>query len=216
MSRYCIVVDANYIYRTVVIVESEDNGSDTIQYYHLKEGEQLIDTAPPITKRHAGCPGLVKPKWDDGTASWVEAATESEISAWEAEHPAPMVDLNAEKVRRIAQSKADLAAYLESHPIQWTDGERYSITAEKQQQLTGKILSATLAQQTTTPYDLTWNSTGQVCKEWTLEELGKLAFAIDARVTALVTYQQVQEVAMRDAESLEALAAIEVNYDAVE
>ena len=120
------------------------------------------------------------------------------------------------KAQRIAQSKADLAAYLESHPIQWTDGERYSITAEKQQQLTGKILSATLAQQTSTPYSLTWNSTGQVCKEWTLEELGKLAFAIDARVTALVAYQQTQEVAMRAAESLEALAAIEVDYDAVE
>lgn len=119
------------------------------------------------------------------------------------------------KAQRIAQSKADLAAYLESHPIQWTDGERYSITAEKQQQLTGKILSATLAQQTSTPYSLTWNSTGQVCKEWTLEELGKLAFAIDARVTALVAYQQTQEVAMRAAESLEALAAIEVDYDAV-
>lgn len=119
------------------------------------------------------------------------------------------------KAQRIAQSKADLAAYLESHPIQWTDGERYSITAEKQQQLTGKILSATLAQQTSTPYSLTWNSTGQVCKEWTLEELGKLAFAIDARVTALVAYQQTQEVAMRDAESLEALAAIEVDYDTV-
>lgn len=124
--------------------------------------------------------------------------------------------LDEVKAQRIAQSKADLAVYLESHPIQWTDGERYSITAEKQQQLTGKILSATLAQQTSTPYSLTWNSTGQVCKEWTLEELGKLAFAIDARVTALVTYQQTQEVAMRDAESLEALAAIEVNYDAVE
>lgn len=123
--------------------------------------------------------------------------------------------LEAIKAERIQQSKADLAAYLESHPIQWTDGERYSITAEKQQQLTGKILSATLAQQTSTPYTLTWNSTGQVCKEWTLEELGKLAFAIDARVTALVAYQQTQEVAMRDAESLEALAAIEVDYDTV-
>lgn len=120
------------------------------------------------------------------------------------------------KAQRIQQSKTDLAAYLEAHPIQWTDGQRYAITAEKQQQLTGKILSATLAQQTSTPYSLTWNSTGQVCKEWTLEELGKLAFAIDARVTSLVTYQQTQEVAMRDAESLEALAAIEVDYDTVE
>lgn len=148
--------------------------------------------------------GLLQYKLVDGQA--MERSTEE----LEAER------LPAAKAQRIQLSKTDLAAYLESHPIQWTDGERYSITAEKQQQLTGKILSATLAQQTSTPYSLTWNSTGQVCKEWTLEELGKLAFAIDARVTALVTYQQTQEVAMRDAASLEALEAVEVDYDSVE
>lgn len=144
-----------------------------------------------------------------------ETIVAADTEAWEAWKAGLPDALEVQKAQRIAQSKADLAAYLEAHPIQWTDGERYSITAEKQQQLTGKILSATLAQQTSTPYSLTWNSTGQVCKEWTLEELGKLAFAIDARVTALVTYQQTQEVAMRDAESLEALPAIEVDYDAV-
>ena len=42
-----------------------------------------------------------------------------------------------------------------------------------------------------------------------------MAFAIDARVTALVTYQQTQEVAMRDAENMEALEAIVVDYDSV-
>lgn len=139
-------------------------------------------------------------------------AHNSEVTVEDVPDTRPLEVIKAE---RIQQSKADLAAYLESHPIQWTDGEYYAITAEKQQQLTGKILSATLAQQTSTPYSLTWNSTGQVCKEWALEELGKLAFAIDARVTALVAYQQTQEVAMRDAESLEALAAIEVDYDTV-
>ena len=90
-----------------------------------------------------------------------------------------------------------------------------NITAEKQQQLTSKLMAASMAQQTSTPYTLTWNSTGEVCKAWTLEELSALAFAIDARVTALVTYQQTQEVAMRDAENMEALEAIVVDYDSV-
>ena len=53
---------------------------------------------------------------------------------------------------RIAQSKEDLAAYLESHPITWTDGEQYSITAEKQAQLTSKIMAATMAQTLSQPY----------------------------------------------------------------
>lgn len=117
---------------------------------------------------------------------------------------------------RIAQSKEDLAAYLETHPITWNDGEQYNITAEKQAQLTSKIMAATMAQTLSQPYTLTWNSTGQMCREWTLQDLSALAFAIDARVTALVSYQQTQEVAMRNAVSREELDAIVVDYDAVQ
>lgn len=124
--------------------------------------------------------------------------------------------LEEAKAARIQKSKDDLDAYLEGHPITWTDGNQYSITREKQQQLTSKILSATLAAQTSTPYTLTWNATGEECTAWTLENLAALAFAIDARVTALVSYQQAQEVAMREAATQEALEAIEVDYDTVQ
>lgn len=119
------------------------------------------------------------------------------------------------KSNRIAQSKTDLAEYLESHPLQWTDGEYYSITAEKQAQLTSKIMAATMAQTLSSDYHLTWNSTGEVCKEWTLQDLSALAFSIDARVTALVTYQQTKEVEIRNATTQEELDAIEVDYDSV-
>ena len=127
-------------------------------------------------------------------------------------------EINAElleplKESRIAQSKSDLQTYLAEHPLQWTDGKYYTITAEKQQQLTSKLLSATFAQQTGTEYDLKWNDTEQVCVSWTLENLTALAFAIDARVTALVTYQQEKERQIRDAETLETLESIVVNYD---
>ena len=123
--------------------------------------------------------------------------------------------LAARKLECIADSKSSLAAYLLAHPMQWTDGQYYAITAEKQQQLTSKIMSATLAAQTSTPYALTWNATGEECQAWTLENLTALAFAIDARVTSLVSYQQAQEVAMREASTLEALEAIPVDYDSV-
>ena len=132
--------------------------------------------------------------------------------AWKAAQPDP---LDGEKAQRIAQSKTDLADYLEAHPLQWTDGEYYAITAEKQQQLTSKIMAATMAQTLSADYNLTWNSTGEVCKTWTLQDLAALAFAIDARVTALVSYQQTQEVAMRDAATQEELDAIVVDYDSV-
>ena len=131
------------------------------------------------------------------------------FEAWQAAR------LAARKAERIAESKAQLADYLLCHPMQWTDGQYYAITAEKQQQLTSKIMSATLAAQTAQPYALTWNATGQECQAWTLENLTALAFAIDARVTSLVSYQQAQEVAMQAASTLEALEAIPVDYDSV-
>ena len=131
------------------------------------------------------------------------------FEAWQAEQ------LAARKVELIAESKTQLSDYLLCHPMQWTDGQYYAITAEKQQQLTSKIMSATLAAQTRTPYSLTWNATGEECQACTLENLTALAFAIDARVTSLVSYQQAQEVAMREASTLEALEAIPVDYDSV-
>ena len=137
------------------------------------------------------------------------APNQPAFEAWQAAR------LAARKVERIAESKAQLSDYLLCHPMQWIDGQRYAITAEKQQQLTSKIMSATLAAQTGTPYSLTWNATGEECQAWTLENLTALAFAIDARVTSLVSYQQAQEVAMRDAPTLEALEAIPVDYDSV-
>ena len=77
-------------------------------------------------------------------------------------------------------------------------------------------MAATMAQTLSTDYTLTWNSTGEVCKEWTLQDLSALAFAIDARVTKLVGYQQAQEVAMRNAETLDELNAITVDYGSVQ
>lgn len=123
--------------------------------------------------------------------------------------------LNSQKKKIIQKSKTDLKTYLLEHPLLWTDGEYYAITAEKQNQLTSKIMAATMAQTMSTDYTLTWNSTGEVCKEWALPDLYALAFAIDARVTKLVSYQQEKEVAMRNAQTLEELDAITVNYDEV-
>lgn len=132
------------------------------------------------------------------------------------EYTPDMNTLAQEKETRIAQSKQLLADYLAAHPLLWTDGLYYSITAEKQAQLTSKIMAATLAQILSTDYDLTWNSTGEVCKEWALSDLSALAFAIDARVTSLVTYQQTQEVAIRNAATLEELETVVVDYNSVE
>lgn len=116
----------------------------------------------------------------------------------------------AGKTQRIHQSKTDLAAYLESHPIFWTDGEYYSITQERQAQLTATLVCAQADGQ---PPE--WNSTGGVCREWDVQELTALGVAIKDRVKALVKYQQTKEVEIRNAQTQEELDAIVVDYDSV-
>lgn len=92
--KHSCVVDAKFIYKTLVLVllTQADQGEEQewkVQNYTLAEGEQLIDTAPPIMRPYTGEAGLVTPRWDAVASAWVEGATEEEVAAWEAEHPAP-------------------------------------------------------------------------------------------------------------------------------
>lgn len=119
--------------------------------------------------------------------------------------------LPGERASRIAQSKVDLAHYLESHPLTWTDGNQYSITQEKQAQLTSTLVSAQVDGE---PPE--WNTTGGQCREWKLEELSALGVAIKRRVKALVKYQQGQELAMNAAATMEELESVVVDYDSVQ
>lgn len=188
------------------------NPVDGLHYYESQShrnmnwmGNGWIEVPPELEKELFASGGYCELNVLDGVL----------VSIIPIERPQDPNYLENEKSQRIEQSKTDLAAYLEAHPLLWTDGEYYSITAERQAQLTSKIMAATMAQTLSQPYTLTWNSTGEVCKAWTLQDLSALAFAIDARVTALVTYQQTQEVAMRNAATQEELNAITVDYGTV-
>ena len=176
----------------------------------------LTDGQAAVLIQYNGFVTITQEPDEDVEGSSVTVSPDLEAwEAWKAEQPPEPDALEEAKADKIAKSKTDLADYLETHPLQWTDGEYYSITAEKQQQLTSKIMAATMAQTLSASYALTWNSTGEVCREWTLQDLSALAFAIDARVTSLVSYQQTQEVAMRNAATEEELNAIVVDYDSV-
>lgn len=144
----------------------------------------------------------------------IEQNTEA-YNVWKESLPLEADPLISAKEERVAQSKSDLETYLLENPLQWTDGQYYAITAEKQNQLTSKLMAATVAQQMSTEYHLTWNSTGDVCTEWNLSDLYALAFVIDKRVTGLVTYQQTKEIEINNANSIDELNAIIVDYNSV-
>ena len=93
-SRYCCVVSEAGEYLTLVLVQkiadpSTGEKTDQIQNHKLKDGERLVEAAPPTMRPYAGAAGYIYPRWDDDTGGWIECATEDEIADWEAEHPAP-------------------------------------------------------------------------------------------------------------------------------
>ena len=151
---------------------------------------------------------------DDGTTVTSCEWDEEAYQAWCAENPEPDY-LTENKAARIEQSKNDLETYLAEHPLLWIDGNYYSITQKKQNQLTSKLAVAQAKATMEVSYELKWNTTEEVCVPWELSDLFALAFAIDERVTALVTYQQAQEVAIRNATTKEELDAIVVDYNSV-
>ena len=86
--KHKCVIDAQNRYKTLVRMLLTEKG-EQIQNYEMLEGESLVDTIPPVMRPYAGAVGFISPRWDADASAWVEAATEEEITAWEAEHPAP-------------------------------------------------------------------------------------------------------------------------------
>ena len=83
MRDMCIIDEAG---RYIDYALEDDSG--VLQYYALRDGEQTVETLPPIFKGNAGTSGLVSPVWDG--SAWTEGATDEEIAAFDAANPAPV------------------------------------------------------------------------------------------------------------------------------
>ena len=124
------------------------------------------------------------------------------------EYGTPMTSVDDLRKQRIADSKADLAAWLSENPLTWTDGKKYAVTSEKQAQLT----SALAVQSAGVERELRWNSTGDECTVWQYADLCALALAIAAYVEPRVSIQQAAEVDLCNAETAEEVLAVAWNY----
>lgn len=138
------------------------------------------------------------------------------------------------KIYQIQYSKDLLAEYLESNPlisdIHGGVSKKYSVTQEKQNQLTSITLMANsvLAQNEAIKnnpdltdeekeamyiqYNLTWNSTGEPCETWELSELMALGYQINEYVKPLVTEQQYIEVAIKSKSTIEDIKGVPIDY----
>ena len=118
--------------------------------------------------------------------------------------------LDEYKALCIKDSKDRLEAYLANNyvesEIHGGKTNKYSITFEKQQQLTTMIVLAT----NNANYQPSWNVAGKAATyDWTVDELKALATQIDAKVRPLVLKQQNYERKVLAATSVEEINKIE-------
>ena len=190
--KHSCVVDAKFIYKTLVLVllTQADQGEEqewTVQNYTRAEGEQLIDSAPPIMRPHAGAAGFVSPKWDSDTSAWIEAATEEEVEAWEAEHPDPnaktLEELRADKEAEI--STACNEAIVAGLDIQLPGGTTEHFDYSERDQINIKeMFDAVLMGATMYPYQ----SEDGSCRTYTAEEIVNIYPTLAGNKTAQLTY----------------------------
>ena len=169
----------------------------------------------PQKKRFAGAIGFVKPRWDDDTAAWVEDATTAELAAWEAEHPAPVVDLDTLREAKQAANKKALADWLAAHPLMWTDGNVYGTTKEDQDEMALNYMQYQLAVSANQPAVLEWHTQKKRCYTFSVEDFTALSLAIAAYVYPYLRYQEAVKEAIYMAQSEEELDAIKIDYGSV-
>ena len=213
--KHCCVVDAKGFYKDYVLVQTE-NEEQTVVGYTMQDGDMLIDSeTTPDRKQHAGTIGFVKPRWDEHATAWVEGATAEELAAWEAEHPAPEVDLDTLRAAKQEQNKQALADWLAVHPLTWTDGKVYGVTEQDQTEMAINLAQYQLAAAAGQPAVLEWHTQKKSCHTVTLEEYTALSLAIAAYVYPYRRYLEAVKEAIYEAQSKEELDAIEIDYGSV-
>ena len=130
----------------------------------------------------------------------------------------PTSNLTLEEIKNkfILKSKENLSTYLENNPLYSNchGGEYcyYTVTFEKQVQLTQKFTAHMTLIQAGIPDVLTWICTGGVCEEFTDEEIIQLIYEMNAYITPLVSKQQHLEKDIVSCETKEELLEINIEF----
>ena len=186
--KHSCVVDADGVYQTFVLVLLEQNEegetTENVQGYKLAEGEQLIDTALPAMRQHAGTSGFITPKWDSDTSAWTEGSTAEEIAAWEAEHPDP-VPLEDKRAAKTAEmSAACNAAITAGMDVETTQGTEHFSLQETDQINLKTATDDVKAGAVFYPY----HADGELCRIFTAAEINAIGEASKAHKLYHTTY----------------------------
>ena len=128
-----------------------------------------------------------------------------------------ITDLDKLKKELIKLSKSKLSDYLEDNPlfskVKYPEGRYYTVDNEHQSRIASQLLLYQANISLGLNYQLTWNDTGNICEDWTFEELFILSNEINNYVKPLVKKQQEIEVAIKNATSKDELNKIKIAYE---
>lgn len=126
-------------------------------------------------------------------------------------------ELSRLKGELIKLSKQKLSDYLETHPLfsraKYPEGRYYNVNSEHQLRIASQILLYQGNMTVGLDYQLTWNDTGNVCEDWTFQELFVLSNEMNEYVKPIIKKQQELEILINNATSKEMLSIIKIDYD---
>lgn len=125
------------------------------------------------------------------------------------------VDLAAAQQARQTENKAALAAWLDAHPLQWTDGKIYGVTEEDQREMALNLMQYQVAVQAGRPAVLEWHEQKKSCRTFEQQEYVALSLAIADYVYPYLRYQESVKEAIYQAQTAEEVANVEIDYASV-
>lgn len=135
--------------------------------------------------------------------------------AWMAEHPEPD-PLPAAKDARQEENKAALAAWLTGHPLTWVDGNPYGVTEADQNEMALNLQQYQVQKAAGRDAVLEWHTRKKQCHTFTEEQYTALLLAIIDYVYPYRRYQEAVKEAIYNAETVEAVRAVVIDYGSVE
>lgn len=144
----------------------------------------------------------------------IRDATQEEIAAWEQDQSSiPLDDL---KYQRQEENKEALASWLSSHPLTWTDGQKYGVAEEDQNEMSLNLQQYQVQKAAGGDAVLEWHTQKKECHTFTEQQYTALLLAIIDYVYPYRRYQESVKAAIYAATTAQEVQAVVINYANVE
>ena len=130
-------------------------------------------------------------------------------------------DLDAKTLEQLQadrqeENKTALTAWFAEHPLTWTDGKRYGVEEQDQNEMALNLMQYQAAASAGQVAPLEWHAQKEACREFTQEEYLGLSMAISAYVYPYRRYQESVKEAIYSAQTADEVAAVVIDYASVE